>query len=62
MDRLLYISGNDERTGDQVEVEGVSLEEVAAQLPDGGEQTFPVVDEAGFVIGYACNPHNWRYA
>jgi len=46
--------------GERVELEGESLEELAAEVPeDLGNVELPVTDEPGFTRGYLLGHNNW---
>jgi hypothetical protein len=59
---VLYANGTNEQTGEAIELEGESLEELQGQLPEGYDgASIEVRDEAGSLKGW-INGETWRAA
>lgn len=51
-----------DQDGATLELEGASVQEIADQLPEDNLRPIRVVDEAGFVRGWATSPNCWSAA
>lgn len=50
----------DNATGEYVHLEAETIEEIAAQLPEGYQGQIRVVNEPGFTVGWVYSQGEWR--